>query len=68
MRTIMAFITQKRRAGLEQRRNVGTVRGMAIGAILRDRLMFPEIRPAFVGMAGETGFGDGVFNQQFRAG
>jgi hypothetical protein len=48
----------------EQRRDVGAVRGMAIGAVLGYRLMFPQERPAFFGMAGEASFGDRIFIKQ----
>ena len=66
VRAVMALLAQKWRDRLEQRRNVGAVRGMAIVAVLGHRLMFPQKRPAFFGMAGITGFGDRIFVQQFR--
>src|SRR5665647_2807487 len=68
MRTVVAFVTQEGRTRFEQRRDVGTVRGMAIGAVFGHRLMFPEEGTAFFGMAGEAGFIDRVFLQQLGTG
>jgi len=67
MRTVVAFVTQEGRTRFEQRRDVGAVRSMAIGAIFCDGLMFPEEGTAFFGMAGEAGFIDRVFLQQLGA-
>ena len=41
MRAIMALVTQERRTGYQQRRQVGAVRVMAGCAVLRGRLMLP---------------------------
>ena len=56
MRTVVAFLAQERSTRLQQRRNVGTVRRMAVGAILGCGLVFPQEGSAFFRMAGEASF------------
>ena len=68
VRAVVALGTQKRCTRLEQRRDVGTVRGMAVGAVFGHRLMFPQEGAAFFGMAGEASLIDRVFLEQFRTG
>jgi hypothetical protein len=65
-----AFVTrlaQKRRAHFQKRRLRGTMWIVAIGAVLRDRLVFPQKRPAKFSMAGSASFGDGVLDQLSRS-
>lgn len=64
----MAFLAQPRGALFQQGRVVGTVRCMAIGAIIKHGRMLPEERAALLGMAGIASFIGGIFNQQFWPG
>jgi hypothetical protein len=57
---------RKRRAHLEQRRLRRAVRIVTIGAVLRDRLVLPQERPAVFGVTGRAGFRDGVLDQLRR--
>ena len=66
MRAVVALITQERGTRFQQRRNIGTVRGMAIGAVFRHRLMLPQEGAAFFGVAGEAGFVNRGLLQHFR--
>ncbi len=68
VRAVMALVTQERGTRFKQWRDIGTVRCMAIGAIFRHRLMFPEEGAAFLCMAHEAGFGDRILLEQFWAG
>ena len=61
VRTIVAFRTQEWGTGLEQRSDVGAVRGMASGAVFSRRLMFPQEGAALFCMAAEAGFRDRIF-------
>ncbi len=68
MRAVVALVTQERRARFQQRGDVGTVRGMAIGAVLGRWLMLPQEGAAFFSVAGVAGFSDRVLLQQFGTG
>lgn len=68
MRTVVALFTQERWARFQQRGDVGTVRGMAIGAVLGRWLMLPQEGAAFFSVAGVAGFSDRVLFQQFGTG
>jgi hypothetical protein len=68
MRTVMTFLAQEWRTRLQQRRNVGTVRRMADGAVFRDGLMLKQEGAAFFRMAGIASFGDRIFLEQLGAG
>lgn len=68
MRTVVALITQERWTRFKQRRDVGTVWRMAIGAIFGRRLMFPQEGSALFGMAGVASFSDRIFLEQFGTG
>ena len=67
MRAVMALLAQERRARLEQRCKVGTMRRVAIVAVLYHRLMLEEEGAALLGMADVTGFRHGVLPEQLRA-
>ena len=56
------------RAHFQQWRDIRAVRDVAIAAIIRRRWMFPQVRPALVGMTDVAGFVDCVFDQQLRSG
>ena len=62
-RAFVTCLTQKRRPHLEQRRLYRTVRIVAVGAVLGDRLVFPEERPSILRMAAGAGLVDRVFHQ-----
>lgn len=64
----MAPLAQEWRTELEQRRDVGTMRAMADGAIFGYGLMLKQVWAAFFGMAGVAGFYNRVFPEQFWAG
>lgn len=68
VRAVVTFRAHKRCAGFQQRRDVGAVRLMAVGAILRYRLMLPQERPALFSVAGKAGLVQGVPFEQFRPG
>ena len=61
-------LTQKRRAHLEKRRLRRAVRLVTVGAVLGDRLVLPEKRPAVFRMAAGAGLVDGVLHQLRRGG
>jgi len=65
-RTLMARLAEERRAHLEQRRLRRAVRIVAIGAVLRDRLVLPQERSPVFGVTGRAGFRDGVLDQLRR--
>ena len=65
-RALVTCLAQKRRPQFKQRRLRRAVRIVTVGAVLGDRLMFPEKRPAIFGVTGRAGFIDGVFNQLRR--
>ena len=67
MRTIVAFLTHEWRTGLQQRRDVGTVRRMADGAVFNDRLVCKQVRSAFVSVAEEASLVGRILLQQFGA-
>jgi hypothetical protein len=62
-RTLVTCLAQKRRPQLQQRRLRRAVRVVTVSAVLGDRLMFPEKRPAIFGVAGRASFIDGIFHQ-----
>lgn len=64
VRAVVALGTQEGGTRFQQRRDVGTVRSMATGAVFSHGLMFPEEGTTFFGMAGEAGFINRVFLQQ----
>jgi len=68
MRAVVALGTQEWRAGFEQRRNIGSVRGMTIGAVLRHWFMFPQEGAALFGMADKAGLHDRALLQQMGTG
>src|SRR5882757_3860876 len=51
MVTAVTVLTQPRDARLEQRRSGRAVRGMTERAVVRDRAVFPQERPALLGVA-----------------
>src|SRR5471030_281682 len=65
---VMTRLAQPRRTGRQQRRNVGTVRHVAVRAVLHRRLVFEQVRAALVCMASPTGLVDCVLLDQTRAG
>ena len=64
MRTIMAVITQHWWTIFQQWGDVGTMRCVAVCAVLNDWLMFEQYRAAFLCMTEEAGFIQGVFLKQ----
>ena len=68
VRAIVTLFTKEGRTRFKQRRNVGSMRRMAIGAIFFRRLMFPQEWPPLLCMTNETCFVDSVFLEQFRSG
>lgn len=68
VRTIVTFVTQEGGDRFQQRREVGTVRRMAIGAVFGHRLMFPEEGAAFFRMASVASLNDRIFLKQFGSG
>ena len=67
MGTVMALLAQEGRARFEQRRNIGAVRGVAVGAVLGHRLVLEQEGAAFFRMALVAGLGHGVFLEQLGA-
>lgn len=65
-RALVASLAQKRRPQLEQRRLRRAVRIMTVGAAFSDRLMFPQKRPAELGVTACARFVDRVFYQLRR--
>src|ERR1700683_2776483 len=65
-RTLMARLAEKRRAHLEKRGLCRTVRIVAIGAVLRDRLVLPQEGPPEFSVTGGAGFRDGVLDELRR--
>ena len=63
---LMTRLTEKGRAHLEKRRLGGTMGIVTVGAVLDDRLVLPQERPAVFGVTGGAGFGDGVLDEQRR--
>ncbi len=61
---LMAGLAQEGRPELQERRLSGSVRIVAIGAILRNRLMLPQERSAKFRMTAGAGFGDGILDEQ----
>ncbi len=68
VRAVMAGLAQKRAARDHQRRDIGTVWRMAVGAVLDHRLVFEQERATLLGMALPAGFVDGVLLDHARAG
>ncbi len=68
MRAIVTLLAHERRPGKQQRRNVGTVRRMAIRTAFYRGTMLEQEGAALLCMAHPAGFVDGVFHQQFGAG
>ena len=62
-RTGVATLAEPRRARFQQRRNVGSVRHVAIAAIIRRRWMLPQKWAAFVGVAAEARIVDSVLDE-----
>jgi len=63
----VALLAQPRNPGLQQRRNVRAVRGMAVRAVFGDRIVFPQEGSAPIGVARETRLVDAVLDHQLRA-
>ena len=61
---IVTGLAQERRTRLEQRGNVGPVRGVAVDAIVGDRRVLKEEWTAFFRMAGVAGLVDTVLGHQ----
>ena len=59
----VATLAEPRRARFQQRRNVGSVRHVAMAAIIRRRWMLPQEWAAFVGVAAEARIVDGVLDE-----
>src|SRR5512142_1145729 len=68
VRTVVAFLAQEGRARFQQGLDIGSVRRMAVGAVLGHRLVFPQERPALFGVAGVTGLGHRCLLQQLGTG
>lgn len=68
MRAIVTLLAQEWSTRLQQRRDVGAVRRMAVRAILSHRLMFPQEGAALFGMAGVASLGHRVLLEQFGTG
>ena len=66
-RALMAGLTQEGCAYPEQGRLRRTVRRVAVIAVFRDRLMFPQKRAAQLGMTGSAGLVDGTLHELRRA-
>ena len=64
---VMTLVAQERRTRFQQRRDIRAMRGMTVGAILVNRLVFPQKRTALLGVTGEAGFGDGGLLDQLRS-
>jgi len=61
MRAIMTILTQEWWTIFKQWSDVGTMRRVAVCAVLNDRLMFEQYWAAFFRMAEEAGFIQGIF-------
>ena len=68
VRSVVALLAQERWPRFQQRREVGAVRRMAIGAVFDRRLMLPEKRAALIGVTLPAGFVDRVRLEQLRSG
>ena len=66
--TVMAILAQVWRTILQQWGDIRTVRRVAIGAALYDRLVFKQHGSAFFSMAQETGFIERVLLEQCWSG
>src|SRR5450755_2717478 len=66
--TGVAFLAQPGHPRFQQWRVSGTVGRMAVGAIVDNRAVFPQERPAFLGMTGVAGFVDRVLDEKLRPG
>jgi len=62
-RPFVAGLAEERRAQLQERRLHRTVRVVAVGAILRHRLMLPQKRSALLAVAGGARFVGGVLDE-----
>ena len=62
----MAFLAQPWHSLFQQRRIVGAMRRVAIGAIVKHWRVFPQEGTALVGVAGITGLVSRLFDQHFR--
>lgn len=63
----VAGLAEHRRPHLEQRRDVRTVRRVAIGTVVHNRRMLPEEWSPLFRVAGVAGFVYRLLNQQLRA-
>ena len=63
----MATLTQERRAHLQQAFSSRTVRVMAVGTIVIDRLVVMHEGAAFFHVAGVTGLIDAIALHEFRS-
>jgi len=63
----VALLAEHGCARLQQRRHIGTVWIVAVGAVLNDGRVFPQKRSALFRVAGVAGLGDGVLHHQARA-
>ena len=64
----VALLAKHGCARLQQRRHIGTVRGVAVSAILNNGCMLPQERAALFRVAGVAGLRDGVLHHQPRPG
>ncbi len=63
----MALLTKQRGADFQQPGLGGPMGGMAVGAVIPDRGVFPKERPAFFGMTSKAGLVDIGLDEHFRA-
>lgn len=68
VRAVVTFRAHEGGAGFQQRRDVGAMWFMAVGAVFGDRLMLPQERAALFSMAGEAGLVDGILLEQLGTG
>ena len=59
----VATLAEPRWTCFQQRRNIGSVRHVAMAAIIRRRWMLPQEWAAFVGVAAEARIVDGVLDE-----